>query len=200
MKTLIYPIVLLVLCCLCVPAGCSPGVPKVDPELEELYGKIDEAIQQQEIYAQQKERRIDFLRKRLSSERDRHFKIELVNDLIREFESYNSDSAQHYINLNLQLTRNLPDDSPQRLSLLIKKADVSSHAGLFAEAVELMKSINTERLDSSLLEDYYFTFSGIYQYQVEYSDDSEYTRNYSICANYTSTQCWRLRHRSRCSD
>lgn len=153
-------------------------------EMSDLYDRIDEEISNSDSYQNGKESRITALRSELASTDDADRQAALREKLIKEFESYISDSALYYVNQSLL---HAGTDS-QRTALLIKKADITSHAGLFADALDIMHSIPSAIVDSANLENYYATYCGIYQYLCEYSNESEFSEDYAgIRALYTDS-------------
>lgn len=138
-----------------------------------LYEKVDEAIAQADTYQKEKERTLDILKQRLNLEKDPLKQKEITDLLIQEYESYESDSAFHYINLNLNRSE-VREGSHDSLLLMIKKADLAAHAGLFGEAHTMLEEIGKNKMDSTLLENYYSAFCDLYQYQIEYTHEGEY--------------------------
>lgn len=167
-------LILLTLLTVLVGSSCKRASDK--EARENLYNQIDEEIERVEIYEEEKEKRIEDLKERISTQENSNIKRELTYLLINEFESYISDSALHYINQNLN---SLPQEvsDKERTNLLIKKADVTAHAGLFNEAAEILKGIDRQSLDSVQLESYFSAYCDLYQYQSEYTSDSEFGRN-----------------------
>ena len=142
-------------------------------EKKDLYDEIDNEIELVPIYEAEKEKRISNLKQRLKREQSPQLNMELNDWLISEYESYISDSALFYINQNLD-NPVVKGDKKLRDALLIKKADVAAHAGLFGEAVDILEGIDKSNLDSVLLENYYSAYCDLYQYQSEYATHSEY--------------------------
>lgn len=137
------------------------------------YALIDEEIEKVPIYDKIKEERIKDLKNRLHQDPSPQLEVELNDWLIKEYESYISDSALYYINKNLENPL-VKDNENQRIRLLIKKADVAAHAGLFGESADILSDIHSGSLDSTLLENYYSAYCDLYQYQSEYATNSEY--------------------------
>ncbi len=174
MKTYLFYIFL----SLCVAlAACSGSKGGGRSELQALYDEIDLEMERSDVYQAEKEKRIDMLRDYLDSESDEGRRTEIIDRLIGEFESYVSDSALWYVNMNLQRP-GAATDRRRQIELLIKKADITSHAGLFADALAIMEELSSADMDSALLEAYYSTYCGIYQYQIEYTNESEYAGKY----------------------
>lgn len=156
-----------------VSLGCRKTQPK-----DSQYYEIDREIENVAVYEGEKERRIDNLKERLHKEQSPDVRIELINWLIAEYESYISDSALYYINLNLENPR-VKENRSLETALLIKKADVAAHAGLFGEASDILEAIDRQNIPADLLEDYYSAYCDLYQYQSEYATDSEYAENHA---------------------
>ena len=146
----------------------------LDPDEEALYDDLDAEMTKTDYYDSVKQARISSLADQLTYAVAPQTKSEILHRLAKEYESFNSDSALHYVNLNLRLiSSGQIDEDPTRLK--IQKADITSHAGLFDNAISIMRTLNTAAMDSATLEMYYSVYCGIYQYQREYSDHGEYT-------------------------
>lgn len=158
-----------------IVSGCTNSR---DKEKEIFYNEIDREIENVPEYDSQKENRIQNLKSRIRKENSEETKAELTDWLISEYEAYISDSALFYINRNLE-NPTIKTHPLKRTELLIKKADIAAHAGLFGEATAILEdSISRTNLDSTLLENYYSAFCDLYQYQGEYAVNSEYARNH----------------------
>ena len=144
-----------------------------DPGLSSLFQQIDSEINKTSEYDLQKERKIEILRNRMSQEQNPLKVMEICDEIIGEFESYQSDSALYYINKNLESAR-LTDNRQKELSLLIRKSDIAAHAGLFAAASSILNNIDSSELDSLQKELYFSALCDLYQYQSEYVTDDEF--------------------------
>lgn len=156
-------------------AGCSERNVR-DDGLETLYAQLDSELEKSHVYQAEKEQRIGYVRDkyvRAASPTDR---MTLAGQLIDEFESYVSDSALYYIDRAMSLAH-LLGDSLQVQRLHIRRADVMSHAGLFAEAQDILDNLKRSGVDSSLMENYYSVFCTLYQYISEYNNDSIRSKN-----------------------
>lgn len=151
MKRFAFPffsVLMLGVCSLALAScGSAASDSASDRRMMALYDSIDVEMKRSEDYRAEKERRIDMLRDELARETDVERRKRITDRLISEFESYNSDSALHYVNANLASPAVARDDHA-RTSLLIKKADITSHAGLFADALSIMSSLNSADMDS----------------------------------------------------
>lgn len=154
--------------------GCSDRSSN-DKELSELYKAVDEEISRRTTYMAEKEKRIDATRQEYEAETSDARRMRVLDKLIAEYESYISDSALHYVTEAETVAQRL-GDRRKATRLRIKKADIASHAGLFTEAHQLLADIKREDLDTTLLANYYATYSGLYQYECEYLPEGEYSK------------------------
>ena len=152
----------------------------VDPdriEYENLCATLDEELAKSKEYEDEKLNRIAALRREYDLSTDKLHSTELINKIIYEFEAYNADSALYYISYNLQrpAVKAVPG---QYTRLLIKRADVYAHAGLFADALSTIQAIPRDSLGNDVLEDYYATCSVMYQFLSEYTNEHETAKTY----------------------
>ncbi len=167
--------------------GCHNQSKTKNPDLEKYYASLDKELQRVPEYDAIKDNRIRMLKKELTHTSDIYSQLRINSLLIKEYESYVSDSALHYINNNLRLVSNLRDDRLMQ-KLKLQRIDIMSHAGLFEDALAEMRAIKKTDLDSALLEQYYYVYCGIYQYQSEYHDRNAYTQVYdSLRRIYTDS-------------
>ena len=105
MKRFAFPffsVLMLGVCSLALAScGSAASDSASDRRMMALYDSIDVEMKRSEDYRAEKERRIDMLRDELARETDVERRKRITDRLISEFESYNSDSALHYVNANL---------------------------------------------------------------------------------------------------
>lgn len=177
---IILPFLILLASCGNPPAGN-------DSELHELYALLDSEIANSKEYETQKDRRIADLKRRYDLTADQHLRTQLIDELISEFSAYNADSALYYINYNLQRPA-VRDVAGEYTRLLIRRADVYAHAGLFADAAATLRAIPRDSLRTELLEDFYSTYCALYQYLCEYAGEHETARAYEqLRTTYTDS-------------
>ena len=97
--------------------------------------------------------------------------------LFKEYEAYICDSARYYVNLNIGIAKQIGRQNWLNESIL-KKAHILATSGLYAEAVELLKTIDKQYLSDDMLIDHYMAFENIYLYHAEYAQDDEYRPKY----------------------
>ena len=153
-------------------ASCNDSRTAGEMELEKLYTLLDFEIANSAEYENEKNERIIELKREYELSTDEFHRTELINELIFEFNDYNADSALYYIGYNLSrpAVMAIPVEYTR---LLIKRADVYAHAGLFYDALVTMQSIPRDSLTAALLEEYYSTYCALYQYLGEYTNEHE---------------------------
>lgn len=169
-----YPLLILFIAAF---MACSRGGDGKDAALEDIYEELDAEIARSGDYEVIKENRILQLRKELETCRDEARRTELLMRLAEEYNAYNADSALYYVsrNLNRESVRN---DARMRLRMLLKRADIMAHAGMFSDAQAVLAVINPEDVEDEFKEEYYATYSALYQYLSEYNSEHETAGEY----------------------
>lgn len=152
--------------------ACNKQKVATESELKDLYAQLDSEIENSRKYEIAKENRIAGLRNSYDLSHDQNQRTEIINQIINEYGSYNADSALYYIGLNLRrpAVKAIPGEHTR---LTIKRANVLAHAGLFSDALAIMREIPRDSLDSTMLETYYSTYCAIFQYLSEYTNNHE---------------------------
>lgn len=154
--------------------GCGRGRSDASESAESYYDMLDAELTHASQYQDKKEADIALLKRNLKSADTPSSRLDIIERLVNEYESYISDSAMHYIDLYMQ--EEPPVQSAIRMRL--RRADIMSHAGLFQGALDEMRHINRADLDSTLLEQYYYVYCGLYQYMGEYNDGGNLSEQY----------------------
>lgn len=165
--------------------GCKK--PDVDNELKRAYARLDSAIDQSPNYENVKRERIENLRRKLDSETEYANRLDILEQCIDEYESYQADSALMYADMAISLAvRNGNNENVSHLT--IRKADILAHAGIFPEAMDLLETVRQSPLPDKLLTEYYATNCALYQYLMEYSfDNASVTRYQQIRDAYNDS-------------
>lgn len=165
-------------------------------QLDSLLVALDNTIAQSSLFEKQKTDRIQLIKDELNrphlSEADLY---RIHNRLFQEYESYNYDSARHYINLNLEIARRAHHTDWLNESLL-HKANILATTGLYPEALDLLRQVNKSHLTVDKLAEYYTSFENLYLYRAEYVSDDEYLFVYldSMNAYRDSTLLYQSEH------
>lgn len=155
--------------------------------LDSLYELVDEEIDRSQNYTEAKEQRIADLKDDLTSEISDGERLRVYDKLIEEYESYVSDSAMKYVK-EARVVAEKAGNRHARNRLLIKKADIASHAGLFSEAHNMLASVPRNELDTALLTNLYWAYTALYQYEYEYMPDGEFAeRSNELRGVYTDS-------------
>ena len=146
--------------------------------IDSLLTALDKAIADRAVYEERKREQIarvmeELRRSDLSDEE----LFDVNSRLFAEYKVYNCDSALHYANKNLEMATRKGNRSWQNRALL-NKAQILGATGLYAEAMELLRSIPRATLEGDELLDYYVGFEGLYLFQAEYNTGGEYMRKY----------------------
>lgn len=161
-------------------ASCGNHSSTAHPDdLSRLYNQLDATIAESSNYENIKEGRIARLRDEYYRANDAKRRVDLANRLADEFNAYNADSTLFYINQNLSRPE-ITHFPGEYTRLLIRRGDVFAHAGLFSDALDVMRSIPRDSLGDDLLEPYYSTYCALYQYLSEYTDE------HASAVDYTS--------------
>ena len=168
--------ILLLICILL--SACGKAKHGGKSELTALYEELDAEIDKSSEYENIKESRMARLRKAYDMTNDSRQRTDIINRIIAEFDADNADSALYYVSYNLHRpdVKTIPGEYTR---LMIKRADIFAHAGLFADALAIMQNIPRDSLTPSLLEAYYSTYCATYQYLSEYTDEHETALEYA---------------------
>lgn len=144
---------------------------------DELLSELDTKIKQRSFYMERKEMRIDSLRSMLLSGIPLEDRYLINHQIYREYQTYRCDSAMRYVYYNHDIAakmgiRKYMDETIIAQSMLL------STTGMYRESIENLEAIDRNKLDSTLLADYYYTLEWTYYAASQYSNDSLYTPRY----------------------
>ncbi len=120
------------------------------------------------IYMEQKELRLAKLKNQLlqSISEEEHFAI--LSALLDEYRSFNTDSAFYVAEEREQIAMRL-GNREYIDNARMNKADVLGMAGMYKEAMDLMRNIHIERLSKNLRPYYYHIYRTIYGLMADYA-------------------------------
>ncbi len=147
-----------------------------------MISKLDATIETSQVYIQQKENTLQALKKEerrpgLSVEA----KFQFNSRLLEGYRQYRFDSAMHYVNANLELSKQVGKQNWIQLST-IQLSGVLISAGLYKEALESLNGIDVSKLSDSLRVQYYHNQKLVYEALREYAQDSKFAPLYSLKA------------------
>jgi hypothetical protein len=124
-------------------------------DLKSLLKELDQTIQNNKLYMDRKERKIDQLKARLISQCHRIADVYEINKaLCDEYRSYKTDSAVRYVEHNMRIADStgnadmITESKLQRISLY-------AISGMYLEAEKMLESISSKTLNHRLKIDYY---------------------------------------------
>ena len=172
MKTPLHFIILsaYLLLTACAQDAAETNDVKSHTDLQTLYALLDTEIERSKVYEDAKTERIVNLRREYDLTSDKEKRIKITDSLIAEFDAFNADSALYYVNQNLHLQA-LSAHPGEYTRLMIKRADIYAHAGLFQDAIAVIQAIPRDSLRPELLERYYSTCCRISQYLSQDTDE-----------------------------
>ena len=147
-------------------------------DLEKVYCQLDEAIEKTDQYVEIREQRILQLKSALEVTTDLGARYEMCHRLYEEYQSYMNDSAIYYIDRCIDLAEQRGDlDGAEQCKILL--AFQCSESGMNYEAMEIMNSIDEQRINlSTNRHRYYTTLAHLYRELGYYSKIPRLQREY----------------------
>lgn len=139
--------------------------------------RLKETINESEKYDKEKESQIRTLRTRLSRAHDAREKYQVARDLVKQYSTYECDSALHYVNMSISLAREIGIETSETRAILAK-CDILGRAGLFSEAINLLDTLNPESMPEDLRQKYYSVKYSLSQYMFENTIGTEFESIY----------------------
>lgn len=151
-------------------------------DLDSLLSVLDNKIKNNEVYIELKNTRIEDLKagKLIANTAEQAYSLNML--LYKEYKSYISDSAIHYLNLNFNIAYSL-NDIEKINETSIASANIFSVLGMYKEASDVMLNVKKEHLDKSQMIEYYNSYRYIYTGLGQYSQDSRNRGQYWIKSN-----------------
>ncbi len=141
-------------------------------ELDSTLNVLDSEIKQAAVYFDAKERRIETRRvQRNELSRIPEHTYLLNAELYNEYKDYISDSAVHYLNLNLDIARIL-NDSEKMYETRMALAYLFVRLGMYKEASDLLERVDRSSLDKRQLPNYYIAYRELYLGLGQYSQNT----------------------------
>lgn len=144
--------------------------------------ELDKLIEERDLYIQQKEDRINSLKKELSTLSDNTDRLDYYNSLFNEYKSYKYDSAYVYAHKCLDIALSLKDSC--------KISDAKEHiafcylsSGLFKEASDIMNSVDIENACEDVKKNYYILLARLYFDMADYNNVEPFRSQYASEGN-----------------
>ncbi|MCD8165739.1 MAG: DUF6377 domain-containing protein [Bacteroides sp.] len=141
--------------------------------METLLRQLDQAIENEDLYNEQKENRIENIKSALHNRNlTRENRYIIYQGLTKEYETYICDSARLYANKCADIARQLKNNAWIEESKLMI-AGINAKAGMFNASIDLLNSIRKEYLSAEQQTTYYKTYFDTYIYWLEYQDGND---------------------------
>lgn len=146
-------------------------------EIQALYQKLDSVIAKREQYTQDKEQKINMIKKSARVVTDKITLMKLYNEIYNEYNHFRFDSAMTYAKKGIELAIKEKNDYYYYLNT-IHEAMLLATGGLYSEAKANLDQLTENKMDSTLLYEYNLAQYWLYTYWSDYSNDSEYRTVY----------------------
>lgn len=146
-------------------------------ETQALYQKLDSVIAKREQYTQDKEQKINMIKKSARVVTDKITLMKLYNEIYNEYNHFRFDSAMTYAKKGIELAVKEKNDYYYYLNT-IHEAMLLATGGLYSEAKANLDQLTESKMDSTLLFEYNLAQYWLYTYWSDYSNDSEYRTVY----------------------
>ncbi|MBK5720010.1 hypothetical protein JGH11_03905 [Dysgonomonas sp. Marseille-P4677] len=146
-------------------------------EIDSLLKVLDKTISERPMYIEKKIFRIDSLKSKLKNHLSLLETFRINENIISEYESFSCDSAVTYIDKNIDIADKLNNNELLYQSKL-QYSFVLCLSGAFTQALEVLNSIEFEKLPTHLKIMYCWTYIRYYENLIKYTDDTKYESKY----------------------
>jgi hypothetical protein len=141
--------------------------------------QLDEIIGNNAIYSKKKEKNIQELKEKTAqASRYSLENYDLNRRLYLEYKAYICDSALHYLNESIEIAEYLNDEERKQESMLLL-AYLMGSSGMYKEGIDILESIDRNRLAPRLNIDYYSAHTRLYGELGYYTQDRKKAGYYS---------------------
>ncbi len=132
--------------------------------LEELDAIIDNKL----VYHTEKEKHIEVLKQKLKNDVGNEEKLDVYGQLFNDYLHYQADSSLYYIDERIRLLSSMKREDLEA-ETLISRAEVLGLMGMYTEALEQLKQIDSKTLDLKSLNYYYRVYCACYGWLADYT-------------------------------
>ena len=118
--------------------------------LEELDAIIDNKL----VYHTEKEKHIEVLKQKLKNDVSDEEKLDVYGQLFNDYLHYQADSSLYYIDERIRLLSSMEREDLEA-ETLISRAEVLGLIGMYTEALEELKQIDSKTLDLKSLKNFW---------------------------------------------
>ena len=144
--------------------------------------RLDEIIVHKAVYHAQKEHELADLKLRLKDLTTNEEKLDVYDCLFHDYLHYQADSSLYYIDERIRLLSSMkrPDLEAEAQ---IHRAEVMGVMGMYSEALEQLKQVQPQKLDSKTLNYYYRVCCACYGWMSDYTANKDVKMIYREQAN-----------------
>lgn len=148
-----------------------------DNQTDSLLKILDKVISNRLVYTEKKKDAIQKLKQEKIKQGSINDLYRLNSELIHQYETFVCDSAEKYINENIEIARKLGNED-YLLESRLRLAFVYSLSGLFVQATDILKSIHCDSLPIHLKALYCWNSIRYYENLIKYTDDTKFSDEY----------------------
>jgi hypothetical protein len=156
---------------------CIASAVKASGKSDSLLATLDRTITNRIVYTEQKEARIQDLKRQKQRLRSLEEKYYINEEIIDNYESFVCDSAEAYIHENLAIAKTLANDDFITGSKL-RLGFVYSLSGLFVQATDVLRSFDYNKLDNYQKIRYCWNCIRYYENLIKYTNDPRLSAGY----------------------
>lgn len=131
--------------------------------------RLDDAIRQRGYFQQNKENRVDSIRRLLTSDADKETRLGIYDQLFQEYLTYNFDSTMLYVDKAAALI-GPADGYDVKSQVRIHRALSLATSGHFSHAINILNGIDSKKLSENLCEEYFSACEWTFSVWAEYSE------------------------------
>jgi len=157
--------------------GLNSNEAMKEASTHELLSELDRMVENRKYYMDQKEKRIDSLRILLHPNLPLDEQFAINYKIYEEYNTYKCDSAMRYVLRNKEIGEQLNNQIYKDVST-IALSFLLSTTGMFRESIDNLSIIDRQKLDQSLLLDYFSVSEWTYYTAGAYTDDQMFAPIY----------------------
>ena len=136
--------------------------------VDSLLSQLDQVIQNRPAYIEQKEKKLNDLRKALRQRISDENRFTLLGEYLDEYRSYNTDSSLYISRERYQVALRMKNKEHQD-NALMNTAEIMGTAGMYKEAIDLMQNVHINQLPDELYPYYYHIYRTVYGLMADYA-------------------------------
>lgn len=148
-------------------------------ENDSLLKVLDKVISERLVYTEKKEATIKELKAKRKEQKTLDDMYRLNSEILHQYETFVCDSAEQYINENIEIAKKLGNET-YLLEGKLQLAFVYSLSGLFVQANDIFKSIKCDTLPDYLKALYCWNHIRYYENLIKYTDDARFSSEYIV--------------------